>query len=238
LARLGYWARRTEVLPLGIDYILDVCRIPTQYDDPIQTIVDVGAHTGESIGAFDRRWPEARILAIEADPDTYVALAGSPVSRHAECLKLALSDNRGQAEFYRFGHQATCSSLLRDGRLAVHSGLAPVGTVTVRCDTLDNLVRERKLERFDSIKIDTEGSELRVLDGVAETLSKRTVKSVYLEFNRIPAMDGKRDCAFAPLPESLDELDFSFVATCPEHPLLKNGYFSTRNALLFRNTSD
>ena len=69
LMRLGYWTRRKAVLPVGIDYLLDVQRLAIRYGVAIEVIVDVGAHTGQSIGALHSIWPNARILAFEADPE-------------------------------------------------------------------------------------------------------------------------------------------------------------------------
>lgn len=97
LSRCGYWTRRTNFLPLGIDYILDIHRISNRYGISIETIVDIGAHTGESTEAFNARWPKAKLYAIEADPSTYAQLIWKPISRHAECLNLAMSDYQGRA---------------------------------------------------------------------------------------------------------------------------------------------
>lgn len=55
LSRYGYWTRRTNFLPLGIDHVLDIYRISARYGISIETIVDIGAHTGKSIEAFNAR---------------------------------------------------------------------------------------------------------------------------------------------------------------------------------------
>lgn len=88
----------------------------------------------------------------------------------------------------------------------------------------------------DLIKIDTEGCELKVLNGARETLADKGVSFVYLEFNRISIDDGKTEGALAPAAEILEAAGFSFVAAYPELALEGKTYFSTSNALFFRNS--
>jgi FkbM family methyltransferase len=45
-------------------------------------------------------------------------------------------------------------------------------TVNVECDTIDNIVEDLKLKTVTAIKIDTEGSELKILMGAEKTIKK------------------------------------------------------------------
>ena len=45
-------------------------------------------------------------------------------------------------------------------------------TVNVECDTIDNIVEDLKLKTVTAIKIDTEGSELKILMGAQKTIKK------------------------------------------------------------------
>lgn len=91
-------------------------------------------------------------------------------------FQLALSDSPGEAMFYLNPGVPTNSSLMRRN----HPPGREVREITVECATLDDLVRRENLPPPDFLKLDTEGSELRVLRGGQQTLAGE-VLGVYCE---------------------------------------------------------
>lgn len=91
-------------------------------------------------------------------------------------FQFALSDETGQAAFY-FHPQAPTTSSLMD-RNVMHPRKAV--KIEVDCSTLDEFVRRENVPPPDFLKLDTEGSELRILKGGRETVA-RHVLGIYCE---------------------------------------------------------
>jgi len=122
------------------------------------TIVDVGANVGFYALKRALDSENARVIAIEPDPQTFDLLQRNIRDNHAdnvECLNLAVSDAEGELWFLS-DHVSLNSRVV--------SQREP-GAVAVAATTLDALVGQLDLTRIDFLKIDTEGHELAVLRG-------------------------------------------------------------------------
>lgn len=120
------------------------------------TILDFGAHLGASVLWFHRRYPDARIYAVEPDRRSFRKLqrnvGGIPgvTVHHA-----ALAGEEGERAFYE-AERGWASSLIASG------GGGPATTVPVV--TLRGFIRDQvQAERVDLLKIDVEGAEWEVL---------------------------------------------------------------------------
>jgi FkbM family methyltransferase len=141
--------------------------------------LDVGAHAGYfSLLASHLVGPSGRVLAIEPNPRTFAAL-----QRH-------LTENAA-----RNVHAMMCGLADKPGSIALHmppSQLDYNTTVLPRADwtrvdvpsrTLDDCVREWRIERIDLMKIDVEGAEPLVLAGGADALARGVVRHAMIEVN-------------------------------------------------------
>lgn len=82
-----------------------------------------------------------------------------------------MSDYQGRAQFYPFGEQANCNSLSARNLFAVQTGMEPIATISVECDSLENFVIQHMISSIDLVKINTEGCVLKVLNGARDTLA-------------------------------------------------------------------
>lgn len=143
--------------------------------------VDVGANLGYySLGANRRVGDDGQVIAFEPNPATLARLRRNVDLSQANRIKIfdcALSDASGQCLLYvppdptMHGH-ASLREQDRTGHL----------TTAVQVRRLDDVLGN-ELSRLDIIKIDTEGSELAVLRG-AEQLVTRFRPSILVEFNK------------------------------------------------------
>jgi FkbM family methyltransferase len=142
------------------------------------TVVHIGAHTGEEVDAY-RAHGAARIVLVEANPDTAMAL----VERFhgvsdIEVVHAAVTDHEGREQLLlhtnaRGGTES--ASLLAMRRLGeIVPTLRTERAVDVPATTLDAL-----LERLDIapaavglLVIDVQGAELHVLRGAARSLPR------------------------------------------------------------------
>jgi FkbM family methyltransferase len=175
-------------------------------------IIDAGANDGETVEAFRRRFPSARILAFEPFGPSYQALRRRFRDVLAvETLNLALGAAAGTARLHLYsGHRM--NSLLRldpDPENPMSAGFAPQGEVTVPVATVDGVATERKLSRIDILKIDTQGYDLEVLHGAAGLLAARRVGAVLLEVNFVPMYE--RQASFPELHAFLSGQGYRLV---------------------------
>jgi FkbM family methyltransferase len=139
------------------------------------TFVDVGANVGiyaRTYARFSQIYPNFRVYAFEANPDTFSRLNYKPehtISAHA----LAISDLEGSLEFVAGAVSHVFTTLEKQNAYSI-----PTAVHNIACKRLDQLDIEG-----DSliIKIDVEGQELRVLKGASELFQKGRVKAVYLD---------------------------------------------------------
>lgn len=141
------------------------------FRDPIQTIVDAGAHIGGTALWFTARYPHARIIAIEPHPDTFTRLReNTQESTNIELVAAALCAENGDAKLFG-GNQSWAASLVPTKSLRTCHD--------VRAITLDRLVRDHNLEQIDILKLNIEGAETAVLRSTGVLDRVRTIVFEY-----------------------------------------------------------
>lgn len=123
-------------------------------------ILDVGANIGLAALYFRARFPDAEIVAVEPDPQTFAKLernvGGDPRIR---AVNAAAAGESGELVLFQPAGYSIASSLKRSGD-AEHDS-----HVRVRAETLDNLCAELGLDRIGLVKLDVEGAELEAMRG-------------------------------------------------------------------------
>ena len=146
---------------------------------PGMTFVDIGANEGLfSLFAARRVGSAGRVVAIE------------PSSRERRQLERNVGRNRlGNVTIvpHALGSEAGSARLHIAAKLHgghntfgdfVHEGASAAATEEVLVETFDALARRLALGRVDAVKIDVEGAELKVLNGMRDVL--RTARPVLL----------------------------------------------------------
>jgi FkbM family methyltransferase len=128
-------------------------------------VIDVGANVG-SYALFLARLvgPTGRVVAIEADPDIATLLVANMRENNLAQASVLQGAAYRQAGTIRLGRAAASTS---------YSGLYYEGAaewVDVPAFTLDSVARSEGLTRLDLVKIDAEGAEDDVIDGMSDLL--------------------------------------------------------------------
>lgn len=131
------------------------------------TIYDIGANVGD----WTRKWkldePNATFIMFEANKDIKPIVSPTDLYLHE-----VLSDKDGkEVKFYQQDgnvNAPTGNSYYKE--LSKHFNEDKF--VTLQTRTLDSLRSEKKLPLPDMIKLDTQGSEVDVLNGAVESLSQ------------------------------------------------------------------
>jgi len=129
----------------------------------------------------------------------------------ADGLRELLFNNTGAEEIRAIVERTVAPEMLDDDSFAER--LFRKETVTARVDTLDNVVAQHGIGTIDLLKIDTEGHEQAVLDGIDRTLWPR-IRQLLIEIHRGPE---ERDRVSADLENRGYEL------TIKNHPMAQGG---------------
>ena len=156
------------------------------------TIIDVGAHFGETISKFNKKFPLKKIYSFEASPINFKVLENN-ISKFdmskVEIFNYAL----GEREFDSFINQTIESSsstinkinnnstyYLRKMRvLNVKKKNQFYKKIPIKIVTLDNFIEKKNISKIDLLKIDTEGYELNVLKGIVKNY--KIIRLIYFE---------------------------------------------------------
>jgi FkbM family methyltransferase len=131
------------------------------------TFVDVGAQVGvHTLRAARRVGANGTVVAFEPTPRVFEFLKRSihlnGLDKSCRCTNIAADSKEGVATFHmsrHSGHNSLCGLI----------GAKEEAAIEVRTATLDTLLEGTK--RVDVVKIDVQGAELDVLDGMKQVLT-------------------------------------------------------------------
>ena len=146
---------------------LRIHRMLDRYIRPGATVLDVGANIGyNTIRGALRAGPRGRVIAVEPTPDTLAVLrrniAASGLA-NIDIAPVAAGSIAGTQDFFVRGERSAVNSLYPTSRYASVTGVLRVQVVR-----LDDLVDGAA----DVVKIDVEGAELEILEGMPLILSR------------------------------------------------------------------
>jgi FkbM family methyltransferase len=152
------------------------------------TLVDVGARWGV-VSHWNELGSKGRIICFEADAEECDRLNNLKENETATYVPFALADHdRGVTLNITEG--VGCSSIYPPKRILYdeYPALAimrPVRTVFCLSTTLDQYCEENNITVVDAIKLDTQGSELDVLQAATRILKTVSLIDIELEFNEL-----------------------------------------------------
>jgi FkbM family methyltransferase len=136
-------------------------------------IVDCGSNIGMSVLYFRLLYPSALIEAFEPDPDTFAILKRNVQYNKIESIILhntALGNKKGTVSFFK-------------SKKSTNSGLVPtentIETITVPMEPLSHLLTQK----VSILKIDTEGSEVEVINELIESGKIELIDQIVIEFH-------------------------------------------------------
>jgi FkbM family methyltransferase len=144
--------------------------------------IDAGACIGDTSLGFSTSVGKAgKVFTFEVVPE-YIEICkenfkkNPDLSENIELFEYALSDvpyNEIEIE------------LLGPGSRELKNKNSPFPSVKVKTQTIDNLVKEKMLEKIDFIKMDIEGAEIPALIGASETIKKFKPKLAISAYHKI-----------------------------------------------------
>lgn len=143
-------------------------QIKQTVENSVSSILDIGAHMGEFTKGMRRVLPFANYHMIEANPECEESLKGVGFVPYTIVL---LSDTPRRLQYYinKQDKMSTGNSYYKE--LTHHFSEDNLVQVDMESQALDDIFPN---EVFDLIKVDTQGSELDILRGGSELVSKAT----------------------------------------------------------------
>jgi FkbM family methyltransferase len=158
-----------------------------------QFIVDAGANVGYASIYFSSRWPEAKIIAIEPDPENFAALQKNLAAYPAVHAIQAALWPRNELLSLETGWESWSS---RVGSLNVSEAQKVSGI------TLDQVLANAGENEIDLLKLDVEGAERELFGSPGHWLERTKIIVTELHDRIIPG------CTEA-LDRAIEKMDFS-----------------------------
>ena len=155
------------------------------YEESPLKLVDVGAS-----GGLKENWQRAKkylqVIAFEPDERAFNELKKNS-DKNVVYINSALHNDKREIDLYLTKTQV-CSSILEPdveftSKFSEDYNYTVVKKIRIGTDTLDNQLSLHKLVDVDFIKLDTQGSELFILQGAKETLKDVFGLEIEISFN-------------------------------------------------------
>lgn len=136
----------------------DSYRVASMVLSEPMTIIDVGSHTGAFVIRAKQKWPKARVVAVEPDPENLVLLRGN-VSHLTDVRVVPVACTEVEE-----GKQYLFYPVL--DKVGGNSGMGTLtpttsSPITVAVQELPDIIREEG-EKCDLLKMDCEGAEAAI----------------------------------------------------------------------------
>jgi FkbM family methyltransferase len=159
-----------------------ISTVSLQFDTKNFVVMDVGANRGDWASAVLDCCQDARIFCFEIIPATAKGLkARFSAFPEVKVYEIGLSSRAGYVDVY-WNQSADDTSTIspRDtDPIFAHGNIQRIRSKT---ETGDNVIRQLNLSTIALIKIDVEGHEVEVLEGLKDTLAGSTAKPSVIQF--------------------------------------------------------
>lgn len=137
---------------------------------------DVGANVGAySVMMGVKVGDEGRVYAFEPHPGTFESLVDAAREENIICLNMALSDDSGEGLIG--GQRDSATNSLATSEFGENQ-------LTVEVETGDSVVEHSLALCPNGVKVDVEGYELKVSEGMGQTLLNSRVRFLVVEIHR------------------------------------------------------
>ena len=154
------------------------------------TLVDVGAHKGETINLFLKNFNIKKIYSFEPNPLIFKELKKKIINNKIKMFNIGLSNKKENKILNIFFDTASSTINQIDKKSSYYKRKKKIFSpgynevkfkkIKIFTNTLSNIMKSEKINKVDILKIDTEGYELKVLKGIIKKDFKK-IKFIYFE---------------------------------------------------------
>lgn len=163
---------------------LNVLKKLSSFKGEINTVFDVGANRGNWATMFNERFPEAQIYSFEILPITYEHLEAKVKGvNKINCYNFGLSNVEKDMTINYSPKSDGLTTLVPNFMEEFHGG--DTIKYDVKVITGDCFCQNEKIISIDFLKIDVEGHENNVLEGLKGMLENGNIKIIQFEYGFI-----------------------------------------------------
>lgn len=148
-----------------------------------QTVFDVGAWVGQTANGYRKLYPDARIYAFEPAPmacDMLIERFARDAGVSIYCVAMGDSECIQPLHINAPGQESSLLAMTEDYQAR---GMMTVEDVWVYTTTLDLFCKRWGIGQVDVLKLDVQGTEMRVLEGARGLFDGNQVGMVFTELN-------------------------------------------------------
>lgn len=162
-------------LPVGINPFNEITEIFGK--NTLNVIFDVGANKGRYAQIVRDYFSTAEIYCFEPFEKTYEELKSNVIHSNIKTFNFGLGDidESIQVEYDKTSKKSYSNSLIHRNEIVVKS------KELVEIKTLDLFCQQHEINQIDFLKIDTEGYDLKVLEGSINMLENLQIKFIQVE---------------------------------------------------------
>lgn len=182
------------------DYFLDICKILKKSGFDPKNYLDIGASGCQTSDIVKQIWTNIDILLIEANQEFENFYKSTNYKYIIKCL----GKENGETNFYKTKKHklSTGNSIYRE--ISEFYNDESVIIEKIKIHKLDDIINTK----FDFIKLDTQGSELDIINGGIDTISNAKVIIVEISLEQTN-MNG---CSGAEVIDKLKKLKFDLIS--------------------------
>ena len=191
-------------LPKGMDPFHEISLLANHYSIAIDNFFDVGANVGQSTLAFKEHFPDSKVHAFE------------PIDSTIEELKTATSTlNDIKIHPIALGAEMEEREVIlgtRSDLFSLNQTFESGNKQRIKIKTLDSILKDMQNPCISVLKIDTEGHDLRVLEGAQKTLDAGRIEFIQVETTMLP--DNGNFIHINDFTDFLDPLGYDLMSIC------------------------
>ena len=186
LGKFGYEIQRRSSESQSVKEPFYHFRDLVKVTEPV--IFDVGAYIGNTVEQFRSSFPESWIHAFEPFDESFTIMKNRFQKMDRVFFNnVAIGNSVAESDSFYVTKNEGSSSLLKPRRGANRfwkdTPLLIQKKVRVRLKTIDKYCEERNINKIDILKLDVQGSEIKVLNGASRMLSEKNIKLIFTEIS-------------------------------------------------------
>ena len=211
-------------------------------DKESQIFFDVGANLGQSINRLKRINSKSQIHSFEPAPDLFKSLKNQFEDDKSITLNnLGVANTDGEINFHTYKYHGINSAISIDkkSKFLKSRVLASKAEednfekiIKINVTSIDHYCEKKLIKEIDYIKIDTQGYETKILEGMENILEKNNVSIIELEL--ILGFGYERSFSFYDYEKILSKKNYKLIAIDTASNIISFSNYQT-NLLYVKN---